>query len=189
VVNGRANCHWTETENHTVEENDKRKLKRRTVHYHGEEIYLNSRTYLMGHQGRSAEQIPAGIHRFTFETILPQTIPGSFEGTFGNIRYNVEACLDIPWRFDKEFKVQFTVVRKDDLNQFPELRIPCKNEQMKRFCCLFCESDPLMVTVTIPCGGFTPGSTIPIMIEYMNKSNVQVERTKINLKRIIKFNR
>jgi hypothetical protein len=47
----------------------------------------------------------------------------------------------------------------------------------------------LMVTVTIPCGGFTPGSTIPIMIEYMNKSNVQVERTKINLKRIIKFNR
>lgn len=150
---------------------------------------MNARTYLLGHQGRQSSEMQPGVYRYTFETLLPSMLPASFEGAHGDIRYNVEACLDIPWRFDKEYKLPFHVVRNDDLNAFPDLKIPFRNEQLKTFCCLFCKSEPLIITVTIPCGGFTPGSSIPITIEYINKSDVEIDSTKINLKRTVKFNR
>jgi hypothetical protein len=187
VVNGKAEAHWYEEKTRTVGSGDNRREETYTIDYSGEEVYLNTRSYLIGYEGKPGGYMPAGVHTFPFETTLPQKIPASFEGLHGNIRYNIEVFLDIPSRADLGHKVPITVVQNDDLNEFPELKLPCKQEELKKFCCLFCESEPLLLTVTIPCGGFTPGSTIPISIEYLNKSNVQIDETRINLKRIVTF--
>lgn len=186
---GHARANWTETESHTTGTGDNRKTESRTVYYEGKDIYLNGRNYLFGYHGASSSEIAGGTHRYDFECQLPPQLPASFSSSLGEIVYTVEACLDIPWRFDREFKVQFTVVRIDDLNEFPELKMPCKHERIKKFCCFFCESKPLICTVTIPCGGFVPGESIPVTIRYDNKSDVEVDRTEICLKRTISYNR
>lgn len=118
---------------------------------------------------------------------LPPLLPATLAGSFGGIDYKVEAVLDIPWRFDKEIKVPFTVIRHDNLNDYPELKIPMKQEEIKTFCCLFCASDPCIITVSIPHGGFAAGQVIPVKIEYANKSNSDVIRTRIKLKRTFSF--
>jgi hypothetical protein len=157
------------------------------VSYDGKETYLNSRTYLLGHDGASAVEVPAGLHTYTFACEIPLPIPESAIGRYGDISYLAEAVLDIPWRFDKDIKTPFTIVRYDNLNNYPDLLMPLKMEEIKTFCCLFCKSGPCMMSVSIPCGGFSPGKTILVRVEYVNRSNTNVEHTKFKLIRTFSF--
>lgn len=150
-------------------------------------MYLNSRTYLFGQSGGPTFEIHPGVHRYEFACQLPDQLPYTAELKHGSIRYYAEAVLDIPWSFDKEIKVPFTVVRYDDLNMFPELRIPLKYEEIKTFCCLFCASGPLIMSVAMPCTGLAIGQTVNITIDYSNKSDVDVLQTKMKLKRNISY--
>lgn len=157
------------------------------VHFEGKEVYLNSRTYLFGQHGGPSFEIQPGIHRYSFACQLPDLLPYTVELKHGSIRYHAEAVLDIPWSFDKEIKMPFTLVRHDDLNMYSELRVGQKYEEVKTFCCLFCESGPLIMTVTVPYTGFAVGHGVNIKIDFVNKSDVDVLRTKLKLKRRIEY--
>ena len=183
VVYGAAECHWTESERSMI-------VGRPTlVTYIGKEVLLNSIYYLFGHAGAVAVEVPSGTHRYKIKFQIPDLVPASFEARQGKICYHVEAVLDVPWGFDKEFKVKFKVARNDDLNHQPELKLGSHNEEIKRFCCLGCESDPLIVTLKLPFIGFVPGQGIPYDIKYVNKSDVAVCETKISLRRVIRYNK
>lgn len=112
-------------------------------------------------------------------------MPSSFEGHHGHIRYNVEAVLDIPWGFDKDFTLPFTVLKQEYLNQWPDLKLPIQLEMIKSLCCFPCQSKPLYLQVSIPYSGFTPGQIIPMTVEMRNKSNIMINRVKFIIKRLI----
>jgi Arrestin (or S-antigen), C-terminal domain/Arrestin (or S-antigen), N-terminal domain len=124
---------------------------------------------------------------FTFSCELPPLIPETVHGTTGSITYFAEAVLDIPWRFDKEIKTPFTVVRYDNLNSYPELLMPRRLEEVKTFCCLCWKNGPCIMKVSIPHGGYAPGGTIPIWIEYDNRSSTDVELTRCKLIRTLSY--
>ena len=159
------------------------------VLYEGKEVYINTKTYLFGSDGGDSIEVQAGTHRYEFECQLPPFIPASFVAKRGQIRYHIETSLDVPWGFDKEFKFPFTVIRVEDLNLLSLLKLPSRGEEIRKFCCLFCESDILMMTVTIPFSGYVPGQRIPITVDYENKSDVDVNRTKISFIRSVIFTR
>lgn len=189
IVSGTAYCHWTESETVTVGTGDHQRTETRTTTYEGKEIYMNTKTYLFGASGATATEMANGTYRYHFSCQLPPLLPASFEGLHGHIRYNIEAVLDIPWRFDKKFIVQFIVVRNDNLNDFPDLKLACHSEEIKHLCCLFCASEPLVTTVTLPYTGYAPGQCVNVQVDYNNRSGTEVERTKIALKRVVRFNR
>lgn len=95
--------------------------------------------------------------------------------------------LDISWGFDLQAEKAFTVVRKEDLNLYPELRLPSEVEEIKTFCCWFCKSEPLLIKIRLPKTGFALGEKIPISIEMINKSNKSVSQTIFSLKRVDTF--
>jgi hypothetical protein len=119
---------------------------------------------------------------------LPPQIPGTFIGQKGRISYYIEAVLDIPWRFDKEVKSSFKVVRLDDLNQHPALMLPSEQSTKESYCCFCYCGGPCKMFASIPHQGFSPGSLIPIKIKYINQSILDVHATKFILKRISTFN-
>lgn len=179
IVEGEAACKWTESSGSGN--------NRRSTTYHGEQKYLNSITYLFGSKDCEIMEVPEGIHTYNFVCQLPTPIPYSVEGKFGHVRYKVDANLDIPWAFDLQSERGFTVVRHEDLNIFPELRLPIEVEEIKVFCCLFCKSDPLIVKVRLPRTGFGLGEKIPVCVELINNSNKDVEKTTFSLKRVDRF--
>lgn len=149
---------------------------------------MNSITYLFGLKDGENMEVRTGIHTYNFVCQLPLPIPYSVEGQHGYVRYKVDLNLDIPWAFDLTAERPFTVVRYEDLNFFPELRLPCEFEEIKTFCCWCCKSDPLLLKVRLPRTGFGLGEKIPISVEMVNKSSTEVTHTTFTLKRVETFN-
>ena len=65
-------------------------------------------------------QLSQGAHRFPFQLALDSTLPSSYEGTFGHVRYLCKVSVGRPlFCFDIHRTVPFTVVRTLDLNEEP----------------------------------------------------------------------
>lgn len=178
-MDGEAACKWTESSGSGS--------SRRVTTYLAEQHFLNSITYLFGSKDCENTEVPIGVHTYNFACHLPEAIPYSVEGKHGHVRYKVDVNLDIPWAFDLQTELAFNVVRYEDLNNFPELRLPCEFEEIKTFCCLFCKSDPLIIKVRLPRTGFATGEKIPVGVELINKSSTEVSHTIFTLKRVDRF--
>lgn len=129
----------------------------------------------------------AGTHSYPFTCALPPTLPSSFEGEFGHVRYTIKVTLDRPWKFDQDSKMAFTVISPVDLNKVERLRNPYKLELEKTFCCFCCASGPLSVVIALPVTGFVSGQTMPIVAEIDNASNVDVDKVKFIFRKVLAF--
>lgn len=181
-LKGRAKCKWDEQETYHDHEG---KSHTRTVCRKSTETYLKQEQILIG--GRDKFELAAGEHVYPFSVILPIRAPASFNGSYGGVSYYGKVKIDIPMAIDKKERTCFTVLNPLNLNLFPNLRTPYKNEKNKTFCCLCCASGPLTFVVHLPKTGFAQSEPIPITLEIDNASNVTVNAVHIYLKREIKW--
>lgn len=133
-------------------------------------------------------ELSAGVHKFNFSCQLPHQLPTSFESKYGYIRYQIKVELERPWKFDFKFCFGFTVLKVLDLNyESPALRSPMKTELEKAFF-FGLSGKSLFVSAEIPQSGFVAGQAVPVSIKINNESKVDVEETKVVLKRHITYN-
>lgn len=206
---GEAKTSWNESRSFT---NSQGKRQTTTIRFRGHEIYLDSKQYLLGRKNGNDISLLPGEYVYPFSCVLPPSAPCSFEGTYGHVRYIAKVVLDRPWKFDQGTKLAFTVISPLDLNHNHMLRVsnaplltistkkslfslvhfnffqqPVNLTLEKTFCCLFCQSGPLTVTMRLPSTGFVPGHIIPIFIDIDNASNVEVEQLRFSLRQISSF--
>jgi hypothetical protein len=154
--------------------------------FEGIEVYLNEKFVLL--ENRS--DLPEGLHVFKFQVQLPSKIPASLHYKHGKIEYSAETVLQVPWKFDKDSKVLFNVIRKDNFSSDVKLSAPRSLEHEISTRNIFSwNSKPLLAKILIPCSVFTPGSIIPITIHLENRSQTNISNIHIKLEQIIKFNR
>lgn len=60
--------------------------------------------------------VPVGVHLIPFSYTLPKSLPTSFEGEYGFIRFTCRAIAEIPWSSDIISYSAFTVVGIEDIN-------------------------------------------------------------------------
>ncbi|XP_059612350.1 arrestin domain-containing protein 17-like isoform X1 [Phlebotomus argentipes] len=181
---GEANTSWEEREKRQDSEG---KETEEVTHLSGHEEYFQIQYYLLGGKNSGEVELEAGTHTYPFTCALPPTLPSSFEGEWGHVRYTVKVTLDRPWKFDQESKMAFTVISPVDLNLNPRVKEQFKLDLEKSFCCLCCRSGPLATIVIVPVTGFVSGQVIPITAECDNASNVRVTGVKIHMRKIITF--
>ena len=64
------------------------------------------------------------MHSYPFSLPVSESLPSSFEGKHGYVRYLCKATIEKPWKFDHDTKTAFTVLSRLDLNYEPaELRV------------------------------------------------------------------
>ncbi|CRK98598.1 CLUMA_CG012195, isoform A [Clunio marinus] len=187
IVYGAAKCYWTEERAQSRGSGGNRRTVKKAFNYEGKEVYLDTKTYLLGTPEGRQIKMRNGTYKFDFSCHLPRSLPANFDGSFGHIDYYCKAVIEIPWGFDEDYKIMFRIEQKADLNDEPLLKIPSHSEEIRQYCCLFCTTDFLIFTVTLPFTGFAPGQIIPVTVNYNNKSGIEVLSTKISLKRIIRY--
>ncbi|XP_077296197.1 arrestin domain-containing protein 3 [Arctopsyche grandis] len=181
---GVAEVKWTTTE--SIRGTDG-KSKNMSIDNTGSEEYFSISYYLLGNKSGNDIEIPEGTHSYPFTCVLPPTLPSSFEGEFGFVRYTVKVTLDRPWKFDQETKMAFTVTSHLDLNSLPEYRNPIHMQMEKSFCCCWCKTGPLSVDVRLPVTGYCSGQTIPLDVNCENNSGVGVQDIIIQLIKFVTF--
>jgi hypothetical protein len=190
IIYGRAKTHLSEFKEEVSGALMVRRRTSRAVDFEGRNVYIDEKISFISSYESEIKVLPVGRYEYAFSCLLPSYLPASFEGSHGDIRYHIEAILDNPKSFNKDFITQkFSIVRQDDLNDFPVLKRPVHSGKDKRFFFDFltCKSRPLSMSVSLPQSGFTPGQKVPVTIAYDNKSTVKVQRTMISLIRTIKF--
>ncbi|XP_063701127.1 arrestin domain-containing protein 17 [Culicoides brevitarsis] len=181
---GEAHTEWSEEETKKDQEG---KEHTETTALSGHEEYFTIQYYLLGSKNAKETEIEAGTHTYPFTCALPPTLPSSFEGKWGHVRYTIKVTLDRPWKFDQDTKMAFTVITPVDLNKTPKCQEPAKLDLEKTFCCFCCKSGPLNVIVHLPVTGFVSGQVMPITAEVDNASNVTVDALKLCLRKNINF--
>ena len=66
---------------------------------------------------------PAGCYTYPVQFQLPPSLPSSYEGAHGRVRYYARCVIDRPWKFDHQTKNAFTVVSNLDLNAIPDVMV------------------------------------------------------------------
>ncbi|XP_058448785.1 arrestin domain-containing protein 4-like [Malaya genurostris] len=149
--------------------------------FNGREEYLNTLTYVIGDETGSTQEIAPGTHVFKFSCALPDTLPTSFEGQYGHIRYTVTVCVERPSKQNTVYREAITVLQQVNLNNDPTLRGVKKLELSKQFGWWVFKSDPLDITVEVASTGFVPGENIPVLVQWNNGSSVIIQGIRIKL--------
>lgn len=146
-------------------------------HFSASEVYFNRTIPLFG-KGRGegdSNTLPIGRHSFPFDFGLPDVLPSSFEGPWGYIRYFINATIDRPWSFNKNYKRPFSVISPVDLNTQKNVMHSTSNRGSKRMFCLCCKSGPISGTIHLDRIGFVPGERIDINAEIQNLSSFECD--------------
>lgn len=177
---GAANVYWTETRTTGTGSN----AETVTDSYSAQETYFEQRVPVFGKGvGMGSENsLPPGEHFFPFSFQLPPSLPSSFEGGVGYVRYTIKGTIDKPWKFDHDTKRPFTVTSLLDLNTYPNATSEVKNLQQKYLCCLCCRSGPISGLIKLDRSGYVPGEMIPFNAEIQNMSSRDcVPYVKLNM--------
>lgn len=166
---GAANVYWTESRTTGTGS----KAETVTDSYSAHETYFEQRVPVFGKGvGMGSENsLPPGEHFFPFSLQLPPTLPSSFEGGVGYVRYTIKGTIDKPWKFDHDTKRPFTVTSLLDLNTYPNATSEVRNLHQKYLCCLCCRSGPISGLIKLDRSGYVPGEMIPFNAEIQNMSS------------------
>nr|XP_040225113.2 arrestin domain-containing protein 3-like [Anopheles coluzzii] len=176
-VTGLACVLWTETYGTGI-----------TVAFQGREDFLkHTIDFVRSETDDPIEMAPGRqIYKFTFQ--LPTTLPTSFEGDYGYIRYTARVVFERPWKFDLTYKIAFTVVNQLNLNTVtPPLNVAVVQEHIKHFYCGPCRSEPLSINVMLPMTGYVPGQFILVTVDISNRSNKCIAEVKLKLRRQVRY--
>lgn len=128
--------------------------------FRAEEVYLDAvlscRSYLQGHPGGL---LPAGVHQIPFSFRLPPSLPSSYEGQYGHIRYFAAATLQRRKKWNVSTRRNFTVRGYEPLG--PGQSGPAQLEEtspMAVCCCV--PLGEVFFRVSIPARGVVAGDEI-----------------------------
>lgn len=182
---GEASTEWREDRHY----NERREMETtyEVRYFSGREQYFKQQYYLMGGKKNRETEVEPGTYTFPISCELPGTLPTSFEGEYGYIRYTIKIVLDRPWRITPEHKMAFTVLEHINLNAIPRFKEPYTLKLDKSFCCLCCRSRPISITTKLPQTGYVSGQTVPITCKVENDSNMKINAVKFEFRKNVLF--
>lgn len=173
---GEGEVKWTDCEFH---HDSAGKANAVSVVYRSSEQYCSFNRYFISSDYFGT--FLRGYYIFRFSYKLPFTIPSSYEGQYGHVRYTCKAIINRYRSNSITFRKIFTVNGLVDLNAWPELFQPANGQDVKYLCCCCCKSGPLTYTVTIDKRAYVPGEIIRSKIEVVNKTDTEVYLIKAKL--------
>ncbi|VDN06738.1 unnamed protein product [Thelazia callipaeda] len=132
--------------------------------------------------------LPFGKHEIPFSYTLPKTLPTSFEGEFGYVRYTCKATCERPWDVDIVSKRAFTVIGIEDINQNSKAMEPASESECISSVKLCCQKQgSVSVEMSVNRTGFTPGEEIHVNTLINNDSAKTIRCLALKMKQFVDY--
>ncbi|RMX52135.1 hypothetical protein pdam_00015160 [Pocillopora damicornis] len=147
------------------------------VTYARRENYLSFQSILLGRapfQNGSDVKLQPGNYNFPFQFPLPvSALPTSFEGTYGSVRYWLDAVVERPWRIDLNTRTPLVIVERVQTRnpEFLEPRVKQEDRMLGWPCC---PSGQLHTKARIERLAYCPGQEVKISGHVNNESSKTV---------------
>ncbi|XP_065656475.1 arrestin domain-containing protein 3-like isoform X2 [Hydra vulgaris] len=173
TVQGKAWCFWSETHAEL------------TTYYQGSESLLGVQVWIHGNSTKFTNE--AGRFSYPFNFVLPLTLPSSFEGSHGFIRYHISAEIDKPWKVNLKTTTAFGVHELIDTNLPIYNSVRPSGSTHKNVGCCCCTSGPLELTVSIDRRAYCPGEHILITAKVQNNTTTDMNGMIAKLYRHVEY--
>ncbi|KAL5022520.1 hypothetical protein ScPMuIL_001675 [Solemya velum] len=160
---------------------------RNTTKYRANETYITKVVPLYGPYSEGTVH-PEGYHVYPFSVQLPATVPSSFEGRRGYVRYFCKATIDRPWKFDSHAKRAFTVIRPLNLNEILDpnpVPVVLQCEEAIEGCC--CDNGSVVAELSLNKMGYVPGEPLIYTIKIDNKSETEIKEISLELRQVVTY--
>lgn len=147
------------------------------VTYARRENYLSFQSILLGRapfQNGIDVKLQPGNYNFPFQFPLPvSALPTSFEGTYGSVRYWLDAVVERPWRIDLNTRTPLVIVERVQTRnpEFLEPRVKQEDRMLGWPCC---PSGQLHTKARIERLAYCPGQEVKISGHVNNESSKTV---------------
>uniref|UniRef100_A0A0N4Z9Z1 Arrestin_C domain-containing protein n=1 Tax=Parastrongyloides trichosuri TaxID=131310 RepID=A0A0N4Z9Z1_PARTI len=133
--------------------------------------------------------LPKGTHEVPFQYTLSKSLPTSFEGSYGYVRYTCRAICERPWDFDICTKKIFTVIGIEDMNDDSKLTTPmtCNDtcisntSSLTKIFCINKSPQYVLLEMAADRLGFTPGETLYLKGKVENKGNSSLKHINLSM--------
>ena len=142
------------------------------------ESYCDSVEAVWDSQQSLDGKLPPGQYNWPFCFLIPPSVPSSFEGEFGKIRYMLKGTIvtDSVPKHNHDVTAVITVQQLVPIAN-PHLLNPVRTEVQKTVWCLCGTSHPIKMSVAIPKSGFYIGESFQLHISLGNGSERQLTVT------------
>ncbi|XP_041644183.1 arrestin domain-containing protein 3-like isoform X2 [Cheilinus undulatus] len=147
--------------------------------YNGDDTALAGEEYFsikqeIIHESKGNNVIDQGCHVYPFTFQIPaEDLPPSFRGSYGKIKYSVEAVLSRSMRMDSKAKTEFTLIQNGNLNSDPIMMAPQQQAIEKKG--MVFTSGSVGMHVNIARTGFYQGEDIQVVASIQNRSSREVK--------------
>ncbi|CAI8004666.1 Arrestin domain-containing protein 4 [Geodia barretti] len=173
-LSGRSYVHWRESSGQS---------SRNCISL---EPYFDSVAPLWDSRQSPDGKLPPGQYNWPFSFVIPPSVPSSFEGKFGNIRYMlVGRIVTGALKYNHDVMALIPVQQLVQITD-PRLLQPVRTEVQKTVGFLFSTSQPIIMSVAVPKTGFFIGESFQLHISLENGSKRRVSLTA-TLKEYVTF--
>lgn len=149
------------------------RYRRQVLAYSDKQKYFSIKhVIIQKDQGNNVIGQGRHVYPFTFQ-IPAQNMPSSFKGSYGKIKYTLEAILSRLMRVDTKAKTKFTLLHKQNLNSDPLLMTPQHSTINKKM--ILCTSGTVGMDVNIERTGFYQGEGIKVVASIQNRSSREIK--------------
>ena len=180
TLKGYADVQWTESSSSD---------NQRSNTYHSHEDYVSQVAIVWDKETAPNRELSPGTYEFPFSLKLQTSgrpLPPSFEGTYGRIRYEIEATIikASSLKRNQRITAQVTLAPAVDFNDVPDVKLPKMLQVDKTLCCLCCASGPISLTARVPRTGFCVlQDTLSFEADIENGSNRRIKQLVAQLQR------
>ena len=178
-----ADVRWTEFDSETNHDS--------SVTSHEE--YIHQTVIVWNKENAPNHELSPGFYQFSFDLNLQssgRSLPPSFEGTYGCIRYEIEATIFTASakKQNKRLSTRVDVAPIVDPNTIPGVSLPKVLQVEKRFCCLWCASGPITLRACLPRTGYCiVQDAITFEVDIDNGSNRSIRKLVARLLRLVVY--
>ncbi|KAG5891405.1 hypothetical protein JTB14_031472 [Gonioctena quinquepunctata] len=127
--------------------------------------------------------IASGRYEYPFSFILPKSLPSTFEGSYGYIKYYIKASVVRRFGPDRENERNINMHSLIDFNEIrADLQLePATYQEEKTLCFFCCVGGPITVDVNLEKEAFVLGEIAKIKIDINNSTNQEIDQISMKL--------